>query len=176
MRERHPVGEHAPHPAGVRQGTNQHIRLLAPRRLRQLKPVQLQLLTRVVIQPDRDLHPTGLAAVTDRPQAELSDLADQRRVGAIEPERHELVEQHASAQMRVIDEPGLDVGAVELKTARCPIPGWPVAGQVLRDRLAVPAGMPRDRGLRPTPARKCVYLHIVLLGQHPPRSSSSVMA
>jgi len=167
VRERHPVSEHAADPAGVRQRADQHVGLLAPRRLRQLEPVKLQLLTRLMIEPDGDLDATGLAAIADRSHAELADLADQRRVGAIEPERDELAEQHAGAHVRVIDEPRLEVGAVGLQAARLRLPGGSVAGQVLRDRLAVPAGVPGDRGLRPTSARERVYLHVVLLGQHP---------
>jgi hypothetical protein len=172
VRERHPVSEHATDPAGVRQRADQHIGVLAPRRLCELEPVELQLLTRLVFQPDGDVHAAGLAAIADRSQPELADLADQRRVGAIEPERHQLVEQHARSDVRVVPEPRLEVGAVGLQAARRRLPCGPVAGQVLRDRLAIPAGMSRDRGLRPSPARERVYLHVVLLGQHPPRSSS----
>src|SRR5205807_5316010 len=79
--------------------------------------------------------------------------------------------------VRIVVEPGFQVATERLDAARCSLPPrarW--AGKVLADGLAVPAGMPRDRGLRPAASGKRVYLHVVLLGQHPPRSSSLVMA
>ena len=55
---------------------DQHIRLLTPRRLRELKPVELQLLTRLAVQPDSDVHPADLAAIPTPSQPEFPDLTD----------------------------------------------------------------------------------------------------
>jgi hypothetical protein len=45
----------------------------------------------------------------------------------------------------------------------------PGPGQILADRLAIPTRVTSDRRNRPAPASKRVYLHIVLLSQHPQR-------
>ncbi len=86
VREALTLAEAAAQLPRVRQRADQHVRLRAPRRLGQLQPVQLQLLARLVLEPDRELHPAGLAALAHRPQPQLADLAHQRRVGAIEPQ------------------------------------------------------------------------------------------
>lgn len=57
-------------------GNERHIRLLTPRRLRELKPVELQLLTRLAVQPDSDVHPADLAAIPTPSQPEFPGLTD----------------------------------------------------------------------------------------------------
>ena len=111
------------------------------------------------------------------PAAAAADAAPhQRRIGPIEPGVDQLAVKHRSVDVRVVLEPRLQIATERLKTARRRLPALARrAGQVLRDRLAVPTGVPRDRGLRPAARNQCVYLHVVLLGQHPPRSSSLVL-
>jgi len=151
----------------VRQRADEHVRLLAPRRVADLQPVELQLLAREVLQPDRDLHAAGTAAPTRRTQRQTADLANQRRIRTVEPETDQLLEQHAAEHVRVVLEPGLQIRAERLQATRLPLPRRTSSRQIPSDRLAIPAGVARDRRLRPTPARQSVNLHIVLLGQHP---------
>src|SRR5450631_4835581 len=79
--------------------------------------------------------------------------------------------------MRVIDEPGGDIRPPRLQTARSPLPDHLIAGdQVLADRLAVPARVTTDRRLIPAAHSQSMYLHVVLLCEHPHRSLSLVIA
>ena len=126
-----------------------------------------------MLEPDRDLHAAGLAAVAHRAQPELADLPDQRRVGAIKPERHELLEQHARTHVRVITEPCL---ANSRDRAQRSSPAAPWSGLfparyfaiVLRSRPVCRA----IADIRPAPLRQRVNLHVVLLSQHPHRLPS----
>src|SRR3954471_4883059 len=68
--------------------------------------------------------------------------------------------------MRVIGEARDHVLAKRLKAARRRLAPRPRPLEVLAHRLAIPAGVPRDRRNRPAPPRERVDLHIVLLSQH----------
>ena len=118
----------------VRQRTDQHMRLHTPQRLGQLQPVQLQLLARLVLEPDRALHPTGLAALAHRPQPQLADLTHQRGIGAIEPQPDQLLIQRRRQRVRVVVEPRLQIRPERLQTTRRPLPRRALTSQILRDR------------------------------------------
>ncbi len=168
----HLLAEHAAEPAGVRQRADQHEPRLAPRRDRQLQPVPLNLLARRVVDLDRRRLPGPvLTGHADRPELQPPDLADQGRIGPIEPGVDQLAEQHGRLDVRVLDEPGLQIGAERFKAARRrrPVLTGAIAGEVLPDGLAVPAGMPGDRRRIPATLRERVYLHVVLLCEHPLR-------
>ena len=176
--EGHLLAEHRPEPAGMRQRADEHVRRLPPRRVRQLEPVPLDLLTRRMVDLRRRRPPAPLLTdQTHRPQPGPSQLTDQRRIRAIEPSLGQLVEQRHGREVRVIDEPGGDIRPPRLKTARRPLPRRHRAGgQILADRLAVPARVPADRRLIPAARGQGMYLHVVLLCEHPHRSLSLVMA
>src|SRR5450755_534036 len=80
--------------------------------------------------------------------------------------------------MRVIDEPFRDIRPPRLKATRRRLPHQRLlaGGQVPADRLAVPARVPADRRLIPAARSQSMYLHVVLLCEHPHRSLSLVMA
>jgi hypothetical protein len=84
----------------------------------------------------------GPAAVgADRSQAAGPDLPSQRRIRRLEAQSLKLVEQGDAPQMRILDQPRRDVveerrGRVDGTLTR---PRFPLAVQVVPDRLAVPA-------------------------------------
>src|ERR1035438_7617902 len=80
--------------------------------------------------------------------------------------------------MRVIDEPLRDIRPPRLKATRRRLPHQRLLarGQVPADRLAVPARVPADRRLIPATRSQSMYLHVVLLCEHPHRSLSLVIA
>lgn len=170
--EGHLLAEHAAEAPRVRQRAEQQERRRSPRRVVQLKPVPLDLLAGRVV--DLDRHRAAAMVLADqaqRPQLKAPQLPDQRRVAAIEPGLGELAEQHRRVQVRVIDEPRLDIATERFQAARRRPAVLPdaLALHVLRDRLAVAAGMPADRGHGPAARLQRVYLHVVLLCEHPPR-------
>jgi hypothetical protein len=74
-------GEAATRSAGMRQRPNQHLRIGSPRRVGQLKPVELQLLTWLVLERNGSLHEwdsirTGAAAPICAVHARMSDRND----------------------------------------------------------------------------------------------------
>ena len=169
MREAHALADHRAAAPRERQRADEHVRRLAPRRLGQLQPVELDLLARLVRELDGHAVPAGPARLAARPQPEQPQLPHERHVGAIEPELEDLAIEHRPVDVRVIDEPRDEVVTKRLQAARrrLALRGGP--GQILADRLAVTAGVPRDRRHRPAPPRQGVDLHIVLLSQHPLR-------
>src|SRR5450755_357968 len=76
--------------------------------------------------------------------------------------------------MRVIDEPFRDIRPPRLKATRRRLPHQRLlaGGQVPADRLAVPARVTADRRLIPAARSQSMYLHVVLLCEHPHRSLS----
>lgn len=169
--EGHLLAEHGAPAAGVRQRANQDVGRLAPGRVGQLEPVPLDLLPgRVIDLCRRRPAATLLADQAHRPQLQTPQLPDQRRIGPVEPGRGELVKQRHRRQVRIVDEPRLDVAAKRLHATRRPLAPHPGrTGEVLRDRLAVTARVPADRRHRPAARLQCVDLHVVLLCEHPPR-------
>lgn len=128
----------------------QHGRALARRRLWQLAPVELQRTARLMLQPDRLLHRLGLVALALRPQPERAQLPDQPRIGRVEPQVDQLLE-------RTVANTGTSSANRALST-RVTAPrssasarAMAFAGQVLRDRRAIPAGVPGDGRLQPAP-------------------------
>jgi hypothetical protein len=158
---------------------DEHERRLAPRDIlgRELEPVPLDLLAGRVVDLDRHLVAAAvLADQTDRPQLQAPQLADQRRVGPIEPRLDELAMKHGRLQVWVLDKPRRDVVAERLQAARrrpALLPGA-VAGQVLADRLRIAAGVTADRSDRPPARLERVKLHVVLLWSIP--SGASLLA
>ena len=139
------------------------MRRLAPGRLRQLEPIQLQLLTRRVLKLDRQRLPTTLTGRAGRAQPEPPQLARQRRVRAIEAERAQLAKQHGRVQVRIVLEAPLDVHPVGLQRARRPSRlTAALTPQPGTDRLAITARVPGDRANRPTAAVQSNDLHLVL--------------
>ena len=130
VREALTLAEHATQLPRVRQRADQHVRLLAPRRLRQLQPVQLQLLAGLVRDPDRRLTrpPCGSRTPAATP---ASQLPHQRRIGAIEPQAGQLPIKHVAEHVRVVGEPRHQIVAERLKTARRPLPRGRPPRQVL---------------------------------------------
>ena len=148
MGEAHRLAEDAADPARVAERADEHVGGTPPGSLPQLKPVELQLCTGVVAKLDRGVG-AGAAAGAGGPQAELSELADQGRIGAIEAERGELGEQHGRKDVGVVGEAGLEVGTVRLNRAGCGAPFRLEARQVAADRLWVAAAVAGDCGDRP---------------------------
>jgi putative transposase len=169
LREVHAVPEHGPDAARTRERPDQRIRRCAPRRLRKLEPIQLQLLARLVRKLDRQPVP---AAFTDRalqPQRQPAQLSRQRLVGAIEAERTQLPQQHRRVQVRIVREAALDVGPERLEHARRPRSPAPLTPrQPGTDRLAIPTGVARDRAHRPAPPAQRHDLHQILPRQQAP--------
>jgi hypothetical protein len=121
MRSSLPLAEHAPAAPRMRQHTNEHERRRAPRHLAQLQPVELQLLPRRMIDLDRDINTTALAALTQQTQPKRSQLPRERLIGPIEPELPQLAEQHGTQHVRVITEPRLQIRPVGLEHTRRPL-------------------------------------------------------
>jgi hypothetical protein len=70
-------------------------------------------------------------------------------------------------RLRMWFEPRGDIRPKRLKAARRRRTARNLALDVLRDGLAVAAGMTADRRQRPPPRMQCVDLHVVLLCEHP---------
>jgi hypothetical protein len=64
---------------------------------------------------DRAASPV-LADQADRSQLQATQVADQRRIGPIEPRRDELAMQHGRVHVRVMVEARLEVAAERLQT------------------------------------------------------------
>ena len=147
----------------MRQRPDQHMRRLAPRRLRKLEPIELQLLARLVLELDREPVAAALTDLADRPQPEPTQLPRQGRVRPLEPERAQLAQQHRRVQMRIVSKPLSDVAAERLQRTRPPPPlSIALSAQPRPYRLAVTAGVARDRADRPAPAMQRNDLHHVL--------------
>ncbi len=101
---------------------DEHIGRLAPRRLRELQPVPLDLLARLMSKLDRDAVPAGPARLAARAQPEQPQLPHERHVGALEPELDDLAIEHRPVDVRVIDQSRCQVVAERLKAARRPAP------------------------------------------------------
>jgi hypothetical protein len=155
MPEGHLLAEDAPEAPGVRQRAKQHEHRLTPRGVVQLKPIPLDLLAGRVVDLDRHrVAAVVLADQADRPQLQPAQLTDQRRVGPVEPGPW-LAVQHGRVEVRIIDEPRLDVAAKRLQATRRRRPMLAsalAALQVLAHRLRVAAGVPGD--LRHLPAAR----------------------
>jgi hypothetical protein len=109
------------------------------------------------------------ARLTRRAQPAHPDLAGQRRIRLVEPERDEFVVQRRRPQVRILTQPfaGVVDEPVEAVVARrCPHAGDPAAAQVRPDRLAVMAEMAGDRRDRPPLRAERVSVHIVLPCEH----------
>jgi hypothetical protein len=172
--EVHPVAHHGTDAAGVRERPDQHVGRLTPRRLPQLEPVELQLLARLMLELDRQPVDAALADRTGRPQLEPAQLARQRLIGALETEWTQLPQQHGRIQMRILAEATLNVGAKRLEHARSPRPPPLLPrSQPGADRLAITAGVARDRAHRPAPPTQRHNLHHILPRQQDPRPSST---
>ena len=79
------------------------------------------------------------------------------------PERAQLAQQHRRVQMRIVSKPLSDVAAERLQRTRPPPPlSIALSAQPRPYRLAVTAGMARDRADRPAPAMQRNDLHHVL--------------
>jgi len=166
----------APAP-GVRERTNQQVRVLAPApvlgRVGQLDPVPLGLRPGRVLD-HRNRPVLGRPArLTRRPQPAGSQLAGHRRVRAVIAEPEQLVEQRRRPQVRIIGEALSAVrrkGIERISPTTGPNPSLP-PGQVGTDGPAVFTQMPGDRGDRPTLAAQRVHVDVVLPCEHERRGS-----
>jgi hypothetical protein len=163
VREALALGEHDADPARRRESPDQHVSRLAPRRLRQLEPVELELPAGLVYELDRHPPPVALADLAHRPQLKPAQLPRQRRVRALEPQRPQLPQQHRRVQMRIVTETLSDVIAERLQRARAAARlTIALAPQPRPYRLAVPTRVARDRAHRPTPPIQRNDFHHVL--------------
>ncbi len=137
---------------GVRERTDQQVRVLAPppvlRRVRQLEPVPLGLLTRRML--DRRVRPAlrRRARLAVRPQTPGAELAGEGRIRPVVAEPGDLVEQGHRPQVRILGEACTDIVDERLERigfGGLAFAGDPAAGQVGADGLAVPAQVPGDR-------------------------------
>lgn len=117
--EGHPFADDRAEAPGMRQRADQHVGRSLPRRGRQLKPVELDLLPGGMVDLDRRRAPAALLTdQTQRPKLKAAQLTHKRRIGAIEARRDELLKQRHRRQMRILDEPRGDVALEAFKTAR----------------------------------------------------------
>ena len=120
------LGEPAPEPTRVRQRPDQHIGLVAPRRVGQLEPVPLDLLPSGVLDVHMGPAVRRLAGFAVRAQLPVPKLAGERLIRPVEPERGDFIEQRRRPHVRVIGEPLAHVGLEPIEwvlTSTLPHPG-----------------------------------------------------
>jgi len=169
MREAHALADHRAAATREAQRADEHVRRLAPRRLGQLQPVELDLLAGLMDELNGHAVPAGPTGLAARPQPEQPQLPNERHVGTIEPEPEELAVEDRAVDVSVLAQPRDQVLTERLDAARRRLSRRRRPRQIATHSLAVTTGVPRDRRHRPAPPRKRVDLHIVLLGQHPLR-------
>jgi hypothetical protein len=157
----------------VCQGTDQQVRVRAnpplPGRVRQLKPVELDLLARRV-RDDRDIPTPGrLARIAVRSDVIPAKRPGEGRVAALIAQFHDLVEQGARPQMRIIGQPlTAVVQERHERIRRLTAPaGLHLAVQIRPDRLAISPQMPGDRRDRPSLTTQSMRVHVFLPREHP---------
>lgn len=159
--------------AGVSERTDEQVRVLAPaprrRRVGELEPVPLGLLTRWVL--DRCVRPTlgGRAGLAVRPQIPSADLACEGRIRPVVAKPGDLIEQGHCPQVRVFGEACADVVDERLERVvggGLPDAGGPLVVEVGADGLAVPVQVPGDRRDRPALPAQCVSVDVFLPCQH----------
>lgn len=99
------VGEPGSEPARVRQRANEHVGLLTPRCIVELKPVPLDLLTRRVLDVDMRASVGRRARLAVRAQLPVAELTGEGLVAALVPECHQLVEQRGRPHVLIISQP-----------------------------------------------------------------------
>jgi hypothetical protein len=131
----------------------------------------LDLLAGRVLDLDRH-RPAAAVVLADQAHGSQllpAQLADQRRVGALEPGVDELAVQHGGVEVRVIAKARRDVRAKRLQAARRrpAVLAGALAAQVPADRLGITSGVAADGSNRPAPRPERVDLHVILLSEHP---------
>jgi hypothetical protein len=163
------LGEPAATAIRMGQGADEHERLAAPRRVIELQPVPLDLLTRRVVDVHMSPPVRRGARFTMRAQLAVAQLAGERRIRLGVAERHHLGEQHRRPHVHVVAQPLTDIGlepGEHVRPSLRPHARFPPARQVGADRLAVPAGVAGDSRDRPAPLAQRCDLHVFLCCQH----------
>jgi len=135
----------------------------------ELEPVPLDLLARRVL----DVHVRSpvrrRTCLAMRAQFPVAELAGERRIRPVIPQRHDLVEEDRGPHMLIINKPLTHVRLEPIERIRTGLlthPGLAFAVQIGPHRLAVMAHMPGNGRDRPPPLLQRCHLHIVLWCQH----------
>ena len=136
---------------------------------RQLHPVPLDLLARLVLDLDRGPVLAAGAGHAGRTQAADPDLPGEGDVAQLEAELGDLVVQRRTPDMRVVAEADanvVDERREEVGCGRLTRAGGPAIAKVGLNRVPAEADMTGDGRVGPAPLLKCRYLHVLLLRQH----------
>jgi hypothetical protein len=108
----------------------------------------------------------------------LADLAGQGLIRQLEPELEEFVHQGLSPQVRVLEQPGRDIGLEGIERVRAGMSAFtndPGAIHVRADGLAVPTGALGDLADRHSLSYRSVNIRVFLPCQHEEASLSEPM-
>ena len=149
MRERHALADHRPAAPGEGQRSDQDVRRFAPRRLAQLQPIPLNLITGLVLKLDGHAVPAGPTRLATRAQPEQPQLTHERHIRTIEPELDDLPVKDRPVDVCVIDEPRDQVVAKRLQAGWAP-PRATAAGPSDSDARSCGHGRCAARSRTPT--------------------------
>jgi len=152
----------------VGQGGKQHVRGPAPWGLAALEPVPLLLGAGWVGDLDRWPAPHARARLTVRTQPSHAKLAGEAHIAQPVAQPSHLVVQGAGPDVRIVGEPGGQVGHERLQRVgrRAAPAGGPLTPHVGTDRLRIAVEMTGDGRDRPSPLAQCVHLHVFSPCEH----------
>ncbi len=150
------------------QGGKQHVRGPAPWGLAALEPVPLLLGAGWVGDLDRWPAPHARARLTVRTQPSHAKLAGEAHIAQPVAQPSHLVVQGAGPDVRIVGEPGGQVGHERLQRVgrRAAPAGGPLTPHVGTDRLRIAVEMTGDGRDRPSPLAQCVHLHVFSPCEH----------